>query len=96
MSNVKSQRINMEYVNLMKLKINWSIVTLNTNSKKTYLNIAISFILYASTAMNANADSCIDYTVTDICEQSKYAAGEFHNIKLGDGVTAGSESPFCL
>ncbi|PCN67037.1 hypothetical protein A8P48_02940 [Yersinia pestis] len=41
--------------------------------------------------MNANADSCIDYTVTDICEQSKYAAGEFHNIKLGDGVTAGSE-----
>ncbi len=64
---------------------------MNTNSKKTYLSIAISSILYASTAMNANADSCTDYTVTDICEQSKYGAGEFHNIKLGDGVTAGSE-----
>lgn len=55
---------------------------MNTNSKKTYLSIAISSILYASTAMNANADSCTDYTVTDICEQSKYGAGEFHNIKL--------------
>lgn len=39
MSNVKSQRINMEYVNLMKLKINWSIVTLNTNSKKPTLTL---------------------------------------------------------
>lgn len=64
---------------------------MNIHIKRTYLSIAISSIIYTATSMSANAAPCVGYTVSDICEQSKFGAGEFHSISLGDGVTAGTE-----
>ncbi|ELI8168127.1 TPA: autotransporter outer membrane beta-barrel domain-containing protein [Yersinia enterocolitica] len=63
---------------------------MNTHIKRTYLSIAISSIIYASSSMTVNAAPCGDYVVSDICEQTKFGAGEFHSISLGDGVTAGT------
>lgn len=64
---------------------------MTTHIKKTYLSIAISSIIYASSPVSANAAPCGGYVVNDICEQTKFGAGEFHSISLGDGVTAGTE-----
>uniref|UniRef100_UPI0023ED0FA0 pertactin-like passenger domain-containing protein n=1 Tax=Yersinia kristensenii TaxID=28152 RepID=UPI0023ED0FA0 len=64
---------------------------MNIHIKRTYLSIAISSIIYTASTVNANAAPCVGYTVTDICEQTKSGAGEFHSISLGDGVTAGTE-----
>ncbi|HDL7747815.1 TPA: autotransporter outer membrane beta-barrel domain-containing protein [Yersinia enterocolitica] len=64
---------------------------MNISIKRTYLSIAISSIIYTASTVNVNAAPCVGYTVTDICEQSKSGAGEFHSISLGNGVTAGTE-----
>ncbi|QHB31523.1 autotransporter outer membrane beta-barrel domain-containing protein [Yersinia canariae] len=64
---------------------------MNTHIKRTYLSIAISSIIYAASTASVTAAPCVGYTVTDICEQTKSGAGEFHSISLGDGVTAGTE-----
>lgn len=70
---------------------------MNTHIKRTYLSIAISSIIYASSSMTVNAAPCGDYVVSDICEQTKFGAGEFHSISLGDGITAGTaDNHFCL
>ncbi|WP_145526869.1 autotransporter outer membrane beta-barrel domain-containing protein [Yersinia rohdei] len=63
---------------------------MNTHITRTYLSIAISSIICTTASMSANAAPCVGYTVSDICEQSKSGAGEFHSISLGDGVTAGT------
>lgn len=64
---------------------------MNISIKRTYLSIAISSVIYTASTMNVNAAPCSDYVVSDICEQTKFGAGEFHSISLGDGVTAGTE-----
>ncbi|VEJ54970.1 autotransporter outer membrane beta-barrel domain-containing protein [Pragia fontium] len=59
--------------------------------RKTYLSLVISSIFTASLSVSAYAAPCGDDSITQICEQDKFAAGEFYTISPGDGVSIGSE-----
>ncbi len=59
--------------------------------QKTYLTIVISSIVTASFSIGAYAAPCSGYTISTVCEQSKFGPDEFHSISPGDGITLGSE-----